>query len=88
MAFKKIVRDRKFWRSVAVTGIAFVIIYHFIAMLFEHGSFAFAEYFGERFKEGRWLRTLIITLLAGFVYGFLFSYGQFRSQVKKEGREP
>lgn len=87
MAFKKIVGNKAFWRSVAGMAIAFAIVYHMITMLFEFGGFHFSAFFDEKIGGERWLRFVLGTMLSSFLYGFIVSYGLFVAKLKKQERE-
>ncbi len=87
MAFKKIVGNKDFWRSVLGMAIAFAIVYHIITMLFEFGGFYFAAFYDQKIGGGRWLRFVMGTLLSSFLYGFIVSYGLFVAKLKKKDRE-
>lgn len=86
MAFKKIVNDKKFWLMVVLQGLAFALIYQIITMLFDYGGFDFSQYHEDKLSGGRWIKFLAGTLLAAFVYGFIITYGQFSSRIKREER--
>ncbi len=87
MGFKKIVARGDFWKSVALLGISFLLIYNLISMLFEYGGFEIARFFEERTEDGKLFRFILGQLIAAFIYGFIFSYGQFRMKEKKEASE-
>ncbi len=87
MAFKRIINSKSFWRSVAGMGIIFAIVYQLISMLFEYGGFHFSAFYEDKLSGDKWIRFAIGTLLAAFLYGFIVSYGQFRSRFKKEEKE-
>lgn len=87
MAFKKIINDKSFWKSVIFLGLGFAIIYQVITMLLEYGGFNFSAFYEEKLAGDQWIRFLIGTVLAAFIYGFIVSYGRFRSQIKKQERE-
>ena len=87
MNFKKTIQTKGFWKSVAGMGIAFVIVYHIITMLFAFGGFQFSEYFEFNFTEERWMRFVFGSILSGFIYGFIITFGQFSIKQKKEERE-
>ncbi|WP_010228920.1 hypothetical protein [Gillisia marina] len=87
MNFKKVVNTKGFWKSVAGMGISFIIIYHIITMLFTFGGFDFSGYFELNLSDGRWQGFLIGSLLSGFIYGFIITFGQFSIKQKKEERE-
>lgn len=87
MAFKKIVGDRAFWKSVVIMGLAFAIIYQFISMLFDYGGLDFNAFYEDKMAGTRWIRFVLGTLVAAFLYGFIITYGQFVSRIKREKRE-
>ena len=87
MAFKKIVGDKAFWKSVIIMGLAFAIIYQFISMLFDYGGLDFSAFYEDKLAGTRWIRFVLGTLLAAFLYGFIITYGQFVSKIKREKRE-
>jgi hypothetical protein len=84
MAFKKILERADFWKSVIWMGLSFIIIYHIIAMLFEYGGFDFSAWSADKLEDGKWVRFILGTLVSGFLYGFIISFGKFRSKLKKE----
>lgn len=86
MAFKKIVNQRRFWKLVIIQGLAFALLYQVISMLFEYGGLNFSAYFEDNLEGGRWIRFAIGTVVAAFLYGFIISYGQFRTRLKNEER--
>ncbi|UJH92760.1 hypothetical protein LZ575_10155 [Antarcticibacterium sp. 1MA-6-2] len=51
MAFKKVVRDRKFWLMVILQGLAFAVLYQVISIFFEYGGLNFSAYFEAKFGE-------------------------------------
>lgn len=87
MNFKKIIGTKVFWKSVAGMGLSFIIVYHIITMLFTFGGFDFGGYFDLNFSDGRWLGFILGSLLSGFLYGFIISFGQFSIKQKREERE-
>ena len=87
MNFKKTVQTKGFWKSVAGMGTAFIIVYHIITILFSFGGFEFSKYFEFNFTEGRWMRFVFGSILSGFIYGFIITFGQFSIKQKKEERE-
>ena len=87
MAFKKIVGDRAFWKSVVIMGLVFAIIYQFISMLFDYGGLDFNAFYEDKMAGTRWIRFVLGTLVAAFLYGFIITYGQFVSRIKREKRE-
>ena len=87
MAFKKIVSDKAFWKSVVIMGLAFAIIYQFISMLFDYGGLNFTAFYEDKIAGSRWVRFVLGTLVAAFLYGFIITYGQFVSKIKRDKRQ-
>ena len=84
MKFKEMVSQRAFWKSVLFLGLGFLIVYDIVSMLFEYGGFHFKAFFTERTEGGKLFRFIAGQLLAAFAYGFIISFGQFRSKQKKD----
>ena len=84
MSFKTIIKKRSFWKAVLFMALLFIVLYNVVVMLFEFGGFHFSAYFHERMNNGKWIRFLVASLLGGFIYGFIVSYGLFRSKLKRE----
>jgi len=78
------VSERPFWKSVFWLGLSFLVLYNVITMLFEYGGFQFTRFFEERTGDGKLVRFIMGQLIAAFLYGFILSFGQFRSKEKKE----
>ncbi len=87
MNFKKVVGAKGFWKSVAGMGISFIVVYHIITMLFTFGGFDFNGYFDLNLSSERWIRFVFGSLLSGFLYGFIITFGQFSIKQKKEERD-
>ena len=74
--FKKIVNHKGFWKSVVSIGIAFIILFIIIKWAIEGFSFLFIT------EQDPYL-FILGTAAAGFIYGFLVSFGKFRARLKK-----
>lgn len=84
MAFKKIIHDKAFWRSVLLLGLAFAIIYQFVSMLFDYGGIDLNAFYNDNLAGNNWIRFTIGVLVSAFIYGFIISYGQFVSKIKRD----
>lgn len=84
MAFKKIVNDKIFWRSVVLLGLAFAFIYQFVSMLFDYGGLDFDAFYDDKLSGDNWIRFSIGVLVSAFIYGFIISYGQFITKIKRD----
>jgi len=87
MNFKNVVNAEGFWKSVAGMGLSFIVVYHIITMLFTFSGFDFSAYFDLNLSEERWMRFVFGSILSGFLYGFIITFGQFSIKQKKEERE-
>ncbi len=83
MSFKSIVSQGSFWKSVVFLGIGFTIIYNIIFVLFEYGGFNFGQYYDDKIAGGKLPIFLFSQVVGAFLYGFILSYGQFRTKEKR-----
>lgn len=74
--FKQIVTHEGFWKSVISLGLAFIVLFILIKSAIEGFSFSFIT-------DQDPLLFIIGTAAAGFVYGFLVSFGKFRARIKR-----
>lgn len=74
--FRKIVTHKGFWNSVISIGLAFVLLFLIIKWVIEGFTFDFIT------RQDPFL-FIIGTALAGFIYGFLVTFGKFRARIKK-----
>lgn len=84
MKFKSIINQRSFWKSVFWLGLSFLILYNVITMWFEYGGFEFRQFLADRTSDGKLVRFILAQLIAGFLYGFILAFGQFKSKEKKK----
>ncbi len=75
--FKKVLNTKGFWKSVFSLGLAFAVIFTLIKWAIEGFETAF-------FQEQNILKFIATLILSGFVYGFLITFGKFRSRLKKD----
>ncbi|MBW2962657.1 hypothetical protein [Mesonia aestuariivivens] len=83
MSFKEVIAVKGFWKSVVILGIAFMLIYNVIDLLFSYG-FNFDEFVAEKLSGPMLFRFLIANILGGLIYGFIVTFLQFRSKLKRE----
>lgn len=77
---KEIINHPKFWRSALSVGAAFVILFLVLKWVLDGFSFEFLQ-------NGNPLRFILITITAGFVYGFLVTYGKFWKKFKENQKK-
>ena len=77
--FQKIIKHPRFWRSVVLLGFSFVFLFLIVKWILEGFSFSFIT-------QERPVKFLLVTLLAGFAYGFFVTYGKFWRQFKEKNK--
>jgi hypothetical protein len=77
--FKAVLSYPGFWRSVLSLALAFVLLFVLIKWAIEGFSLAFFSRQDPLLFGGG-------ILLAGFLYGFIVSFGKFRSKLKDNNR--
>lgn len=75
--FTRVISYKGFWRSVAALTVFFIVI--FVPIQWAFNGFQ-ADYFSSR----NLLKFAFVNLLAGFIYGFAFTYGKFWQKLKEE----
>jgi hypothetical protein len=83
MKFKEVIAVKGFWRSVIILGILFLIIYNGIDLVFSY-EFSIDKFIEEKLSDRLMLRFIISNILGGFAYGFIVTFLQFRSKLKKQ----
>ena len=74
--FKKITSHPGFWRSVFSLTTAFMILFMVVKWIIEGFSFEFVSRQNPYIFFGG-------LVLAGFIYGFLWTYGKFHKKLKE-----
>ncbi|MAP79885.1 MAG: hypothetical protein CL526_02235 [Aequorivita sp.] len=79
--FKKVINTPGFWKSVFALTIASAVLFTIIKWALDGFDFAFLT-------DGDPLLFLVLVLIGSFCYGFLVTFGKFRSKLKEnEPRE-
>jgi hypothetical protein len=76
--FKEIISHQGFWRSVVTLALSFVVLFVLVKWAIEGFSM---EFFTRQDPLLFWGGLFV----AGFIYGFLWTYGKFKKRIK-EGR--
>ena len=84
MKFKEIMSSKKYWKSVAILGFLFVLIYNIVMMVIDYGGLSFKEYYQDRMADGKMITFVVGQVLGMIVYGMIVSYGQFRRKEKEQ----
>ena len=83
MDFKEVIAYKGFWKSVLVLGLAFLVIYNIVDLLFSFG-FDVDAFAAEKLAYPKIIRFIIANIVGGFIYGFVVAFLQFRGKVKRE----
>ena len=86
MSPKEILSRRDYWKSVALLGLGFMIVFNLISIWFEYGSFDFEAFYKDKI-ENKWFRFILAQLASSLIYGMIIAYGQIRSKLKRENQE-
>lgn len=79
--FQKVINTKGFWKSVFSIGFAFMLLFVLVKWAIEGFK---TEYFSAIANP---FISLLGLFAAGFIYGFLASYGKFQKKIKeKESR--
>ena len=84
MKFKEIMSSKQYWKSVAILGFLFVLIYNVVMMVIDYGGLSFKEYYQDRMADGKMITFVAGQVLGMIVYGMIVSYGQFRRKEKEQ----
>ena len=84
MKFKEIMSSKQYWKSVAILGFLFVLIYNIVMMVIDYGGLSFKEYYQDRMADGKMITFVAGQVLGMIVYGMIVSYGQFRRKEKEQ----
>lgn len=76
--------SRQYWKSVAILGLLFVVVYNVVMMFVDYGTLAFEEYFTDRTADGKLIRFILTQIAGMVVYGMFVTYGQFRRKDKEQ----
>lgn len=77
--FKRVINTKGFWKSVLSLTIASAILFTIVKWAIEGFETAF-------FTERNPFVFFVILILAGFIYGFLVTFGKFRSKLKENDK--
>lgn len=81
MSFKKIITSQKFWGSVLVLSLAFIILFNLVRIAIEY-KFGFSTYFEFYFNSKRLPSFIVANLIGGVFYGFIMAYYRFWRHYK------
>lgn len=86
MNFKKIITAKKFWTSVLLLALAFIVFYNLIRIFFEY-KFDFNAFFSYYFQEARLPSFIVANIIGGLFYGFVVVFFRYYRRFKEEERQ-
>ena len=77
--FKEVISYNGFWKSVFTLELAFIVLFVVVKWAIEGFSM---DFFARQDPLLFWGGLLV----AGFIYGFLWTFGKFRKKIKESQR--
>lgn len=84
--FKKIITAKKFWISVLVLMLVFIVLFNLIRIFIEY-KFDFSGYFEFYFQSNRLPSFIVANLIGGFFYGFVMAFYRYWRYFKNDSPE-
>ncbi|WP_108802012.1 hypothetical protein [Aquimarina sp. Aq107] len=83
--FKSIISSKKYWKSVFLLGLVFVVLFSVIEHLMQYGGLAFDTFIDEKINNGLWVRYITSRVIGGLTYGMILGY-YFELRKRKSNR--
>ncbi|MDH7445194.1 hypothetical protein [Aquimarina sp. 2201CG14-23] len=85
--FRAIILSKKYWISVLLLGLVFIVLFSITEHLMQYGGIAFDAFVEDKINNGRWVRYLISRIIGGLVYGMILGY-YFEVRKQKQKQKP
>ncbi|MFD2564265.1 hypothetical protein [Aquimarina rubra] len=72
--FTSIISSKRYWVSVLLLGLVFVVLFSVIEHLMQYGGLAWDTFMDEKIKNGLWVRYLLSRIVGGLLYGMILGY--------------
>ncbi|MHA7056214.1 hypothetical protein ACWGOQ_0003270 [Aquimarina sp. M1] len=72
--FTSIVSSKKYWVSVVLLGLVFVVLFSIIEHFMQYGGLAFDTFLNEKINNGLWIRYVLSRIVGGLLYGMILGY--------------
>ncbi|WP_298541508.1 hypothetical protein [uncultured Aquimarina sp.] len=72
--FKSIISSKRYWLSVLLLGLVFIVLYSVIEHFMQYGGLAFSSFVDEKINNGLWIRYLLSRIIGGSLYGMILGY--------------
>ncbi|WP_051336114.1 hypothetical protein [Aquimarina latercula] len=83
--FKSIISSKRYWKSVLLLGLVFVVLFSIIEHLMQYGGLAFDTFIDEKINNGLWVRYISSRVVGGLTYGMILGY-YFELKKRKSNR--
>lgn len=72
--FVSIVKSKRYWKSVLLLALAFILIFSIIEHFIEYKRIAWDQFTEDKIENYQWIRYLISRLIGGLFYGMIMGY--------------
>lgn len=72
--FRSIISSKKYWISVLLLGLVFILLFSVIEHFMQYRGLAFDAFIDEKINNGRWVRYLMSRIVGGLMYGMILGY--------------
>ncbi|WP_299431720.1 hypothetical protein [uncultured Aquimarina sp.] len=83
--FRSIISSKKYWISVLLLGLVFIVFFSVIEHFMQYKGLAFDTFLEEKIHNSRWVRYLLSRIVGGLVYGMILGY---YFELRKRKRKP
>ncbi|WP_405208103.1 hypothetical protein [Aquimarina sp. LLG6339-5] len=83
--FKSIISSKRYWKSVLLLGLVFVVLFSVIEHLMQYGGLVFDTFIDEKINNGLWVRYITSRVIGGLTYGMILGY-YFELRKRKSNR--
>ncbi|AXT58767.1 hypothetical protein J8L88_09270 [Aquimarina sp. MMG015] len=77
--------SKRYWKSVLLLGLVFVVLFSIIEHLMQYGGLAFDTFIDEKINNGLWVRYITSRVVGGLTYGMILGY-YFELRKRKSNR--
>ncbi|WP_299255753.1 hypothetical protein [uncultured Aquimarina sp.] len=71
---KSIISSKRYWVSVLLLGLVFVVLFSVIEHFMQYGGLALDTFVDKKINNGLWIRYLLSRIIGGLLYGMILGY--------------
>lgn len=83
--FRSIISSRKYWSTVLLLGLGFIIVFSVIEHFMQYKGVALDTFMNEKINNGLWIRYVLSRIVGGMLYGMILGY-YFELRKRKSNR--